>query len=474
MTTATLGASCGHLHMDEACLHVSDPFVNKLLAQSTECQGCPLWKVWDNDTSVGSFIVVNTTWPTILLAESVDSSSCQILYQFGEFGEYSLDKTNSNCFVDVTKTPVDVSVPLWVVAGTLIAAVAAQVAVGTARRLRRRQRESEDDGSSADPLMNDDANSQSDDSRRRVVSLDSFRGLAVMLMIFVNYGGGGYWFFRHSTWNGLTVADVVFPWFLWIMGLSLRLSLDSQSRRGRSAKDICTKVLKRSAILFFLGLFLNSKGRNDFRTLRIPGVLQRFALSYLGASLLELQTPKTWIRWIALLCLSAAHTAIIFLLHVPGCPRGYLGPGGLHAGGDYENCTGGAAGYIDRTLLGDQHLYQHPTAKRVYDTVVPFDPEGTLGVLTSTILVLLGCRAGDVLLRISNWRSRVLRWLVLSVALGLVAGALCDFSKDGGIIPVNKNLWSLSFVLSQAATAKLVFAIMQVSHLHIAYTVDKC
>ena len=93
--------------------------------------------------------------------------------------------------------------------------------------------------------------------KRRVKSLDAFRGLAIVIMIFVNYGGGGYSFFAHAKWNGLTIADLVFPWFMWIMGVSLVISIQSQLRNSKSRADLIKNVIRRSVILFCLGLIVN-------------------------------------------------------------------------------------------------------------------------------------------------------------------------------------------------------------------------
>ena len=85
------------------------------------------------------------------------------------------------------------------------------------------------------------------------------------------------------------------------------------------------------------------------------------------------------IQWILMLLVLALHSYLTFLLPVPGCPSGYLGPGGLQNEGQYRNCTGGSARYIDIKIFGREHIYQHPTAKIIYDTTEPFDPEGFLG-----------------------------------------------------------------------------------------------
>ena len=108
---------------------------------------------------------------------------------------------------------------------------------------------------------------------RRVKSLDAFRGLSITIMVFVNYGGGSYYFFNHSPWNGLTVADLVFPWFIWIMGVSLAISTQSQLRNSLPRQRLVLRVVKRSLILVCLGLIINSSQPSDLRTLRLPGVL---------------------------------------------------------------------------------------------------------------------------------------------------------------------------------------------------------
>ena len=92
-----------------------------------------------------------------------------------------------------------------------------------------------------------------------------YRGISVALMIFVNYGGGQFWFFKHSPWNGLTVADLVFPWFMWIMGVAVALGTQAQMRRGVKIKKLFCNIMRRTVILFALGIMLNSGKCNDFR-----------------------------------------------------------------------------------------------------------------------------------------------------------------------------------------------------------------
>ncbi|XP_028968461.1 heparan-alpha-glucosaminide N-acetyltransferase [Galendromus occidentalis] len=302
-------------------------------------------------------------------------------------------------------------------------------------------------------------------------------------MIFVNYGGGGLWLFEHIPWDGLTFADLLFPWFVWIMGVSMAISLRSMRRKCVPLSEIFFKILSRSVKLFLLGLILNSMGKNnDISKLRIPGVLQRFAVSYFVVASMHMffsratdaaETAKWakirdvalyWQEWVMMISLVAIHVLLTFLLDVPDCPKGYLGPGGLHENGTHFNCTGGAAGYIDRVVLGPNHMYGHPTTEKIYETSQPFDPEGVLGCLTSIFLTFLGLQAGKILLTFNNPGRRLSRWICWGVLLGLLAGILCGFSKEDGWIPINKNLWSLSYVL---CTAGLAFLLLSVFYLII-------
>ena len=286
------------------------------------------------------------------------------------------------------------------------------------------------------------------------------------------------------------------------------ISIQSQLRNSKSRLQIGLNVGRRAATLFFLGLVINSigAGHNDLRSLRIPGVLQRFGITYLIVGLLQAAfaqrelpslnqdhldqntIPWWWqirdikacfCQWIVMLAVAAFHACLTFLLPIPGCPSGYLGPGGLHMHGNFSNCTGGAARYIDISLFGENHIYkvissrlrpttflvdvacfQNPSAKYIYDTKESFDPEGFLGSLTAAFLVFLGVQCGYTLLLFSDWVPRIKRWLIWALILGTLAGGLCGFSKEDGAVPINKNLWSLSFTLALAAMAFFLLCIM--------------
>jgi heparan-alpha-glucosaminide N-acetyltransferase len=154
-----------------------------------------------------------------------------------------------------------------------------------------------------------------------------------------------------------------------------------------------------------------------------------------------------------------------FLIDVPGCGKGYLGPGGIGDHGQYQGCTGGAAGYIDRKFFGVQHLYQEPTSQVMYQTGA-YDPEGLLGCLTSIVITYLGVQSGRILVHYGPDRyshtDRVGRWLIWGIVLGCSALLLCGGMQNGGWIPICKNLWSLSFIFATAGMTFVLLALFYV------------
>ncbi|CAG7785907.1 unnamed protein product [Allacma fusca] len=320
--------------------------------------------------------------------------------------------------------------------------------------------------------------------RQRLQSLDTFRGICIVIMIFVNDGGGGYYFLEHATWDGLYVADLVFPWFLWIMGVCIPMSIKSARKRDTPRLKIFTKILIRSLKLISIGIILASFGQNDLDKIRLPGVLQRFGICYFVCSTLCLlymnvnfskpaaqnkfkaavqDVEIIWIGWVVILLFVMVHCLLTFFLTVPGCPTGYLGPGGLHENGAWSTlCIGGASGYIDRQIFTDKHIYGWPTANEFYaeGRGKAYDPEGLLGTLNSFLQVWLGVQTGVTMLVYPKATSRIKRWLSWATVLGAAGALLCQGKEYGGWIPVNKNLWSLSFVLVTCSFALILLSFL--------------
>lgn len=477
---------------------------------TSECYTCDLQTTAVIEPSRNTCtVLVDTRWKMRVAIERKQDNSqsspsnCSednLSLWFVEGGNYSIfvsyDGTRFSCQKPLLRnSPPDANIPIYVAMGVFVGLILLWLLIKYMYRKRVLQKllaclfpDSasfvENDFTGED--LGVPTNISDDDARRpkkeRLKSLDTFRGISIVVMIFVNYRGGDYWFFKHSKWNGLTVADLVFPWFVWIMGTAMAYSFHSQLRRSTPKTKMFWKIFKRSCILFGLGLLINSSdGLNPvhMREFRIPGVLQRFAGTYLITATLHMFFARPndpnqyawwgvvrditdyWMEWVFNISLVIVWLCITFLLPVPGCPKGYLGPGGLandSDGIDVSNCTGGAASYIDRTIFGADRIYQTPTCKEIYQTTVPHDPEGLLGILTSCFMCFLGLQAGKILRAFSDWKSRVRRFIIWGIVLGIIAVILCKGEKNGGFIPINKNLWSLTFVLCLSSFAFFLFA----------------
>ncbi|XP_069048143.1 heparan-alpha-glucosaminide N-acetyltransferase [Lepisosteus oculatus] len=505
------------LKMDEASLMVHNELLNETLTLSflsDHCYQCLFQILGTVPASQGpglpssAMFVVSTQHPLFLQVNSTISNTelCSVHFNFGEHGNYSLWIKNLSdasrhitCAIVTDKEPVNSNLPI-LVAFLVYTGLAILVAFGSflmgfdfVRNLVSRM------GSTMETerLINSELGSPSRTveysadasgpvtSSSRLRSLDTFRGLSLVIMIFVNYGGGRYWFFRHESWNGLTVADLVFPWFVFIMGTSITLSLSSALRRGSGQFQLFQKVLWRTVQLFLIGLLIINpnycQGPFSIDSLRIPGVLQRLAFTYLIVAVLEIMFAKPkvesiptdvwwfpvqelvlyWPAWLCVIVLEAVWLCLTFLLPVPNCPLGYLGPGGIGDFGQYPNCTGGAAGYIDHLLLGKNHIYQNPSSHVLYQSRVPYDPEGILGTISSVVMAFLGLQAGKILLHYKDLHMTVMaRFLMWSFVLGIVSAILTKCSKDHGYIPVNKNLWSFSYVTTLSCFAFVVLLII--------------
>jgi len=270
--------------------------------------------------------------------------------------------------------------------------------------------------------------------KKRLLSLDAFRGLTIAAMILVNNPGDWshvYWPLLHARWNGWTPTDWIFPFFLFIMGLAMALSLKRREAGGASRAELWKQVFKRTAVLFGLGLMLNGYPRFDLAHLRIMGVLQRIALCYLVVSTVLLALPRRRHQWLAMAAIIALYLGIMYGVDVPGHGRGVL------------TAEGHASGYIDRLILGAAHLW---SGTRVYD------PEGLVSTLPAIFTTFLGFWFGRVLVERPSHRDRLRQWLIYAAGL-LVAGQLAHF-----IMPINKQLWTPSYVLFMCGLGGLFLA----------------
>ncbi|HEX8276582.1 MAG TPA: heparan-alpha-glucosaminide N-acetyltransferase domain-containing protein [Longimicrobiaceae bacterium] len=269
----------------------------------------------------------------------------------------------------------------------------------------------------------------------RLLSLDVFRGITIAGMLLVNNPGSWshvYDPLEHAKWHGWTPTDLIFPFFLFIVGVAMSFSFAVQERRGAGRGEMMGKVAKRSAILFLLGLVLAAFPfyELDLATLRIPGVLQRIGLAFLLASAVVLFTgPRAQAAVAALLLLG--YWAAMKLVPVPGYGAGSLEP------------DSNLAAWVDRAVLGTAHLWKSSKT---------WDPEGLLSTLPAVATVLLGVFAGRWL-RSERSPERKTAGMLAGGAAGVVLGLLWN-----ELFPINKNLWTSSYVVFTAGMALLVLA----------------
>ncbi|HEX3557662.1 MAG TPA: heparan-alpha-glucosaminide N-acetyltransferase domain-containing protein [Pyrinomonadaceae bacterium] len=264
----------------------------------------------------------------------------------------------------------------------------------------------------------------------RMVSLDVFRGITIAGMILVNNPGTWdaiYSPLEHSKWNGWTPTDLVFPFFLFIVGVSITLALARRAEAGGSRRNLYVKIVRRTLIIFALGLVLTAFPYNDPAAFRIPGVLQRIAACYLIASVIFLNT-----RWRSQVLIAAAlllaYWAALKLIPVPG-----FGAGDLSMAGNLD-------AYVDRGVFG-RHTW-----KPLYD------PEGLLSTVPAVVTTLAGVLTGHFL------RSR--REATEKVAAMFVAGVGCVMVGWAWNywFPINKALWTSSYVVFTAGLALQMLA----------------
>jgi predicted acyltransferase len=274
---------------------------------------------------------------------------------------------------------------------------------------------------------------------RRLRSLDVFRGITVLGMIVVNasdLGGDAYPWLRHAEWNGLGIADLVFPSFLFIVGAAMGLSLrvepppplvDAGSISHSSRTYL--RIFRRTLILFGLGLVANWAHTSGIEDLRIMGVLQRIALCYAFVAVVLLRVPRTGQYVIAGSVLVAYWAALAFVA-VP-------------AGEDATEFTMNLPSYVDRMLLGDAHLLH----------AWQFDPEGLLSTLPASVNVLAGAFCARWLMEQPTGSRTSLRLTFGGIVVALV-GLLW-----GSVFPINKSLWTSSFVLVSSGLAAMGLAL---------------
>jgi predicted acyltransferase len=271
---------------------------------------------------------------------------------------------------------------------------------------------------------------------RRLLAIDLLRGLTICFMIMVNDNGSdaAYWFMKHAEWNGFTPTDLVFPTFLLLVGVSTVLSTAKRLEQGASKLSLWGHVVRRSVILFLLGMVVNNFPFFHPATLRFYGVLPRIALCYLVVGTFYIFNSNWKNKVAALVGVLVAYWILMRFVPVPG----FGIPGKDVPLLDPNN---NLAAWLDRQIFSSNHLYEGTR-----------DPEGLLSTIPALGTMLIGILAG-LWLRTTRPLAEKIRGIAIAGVSGLILGGLWNFQ-----FPINKKLWTSSYVLFAAGWSLLLMA----------------
>lgn len=266
----------------------------------------------------------------------------------------------------------------------------------------------------------------------RILAIDVFRGLTIALMLIVNNPGSWSYIYpplKHAAWHGCTPTDLVFPFFLFIVGVSMSISFKKYQHADR--KQWFFKILQRTCIIFLIGLLLNwfPFYHKSFENLRLFGILQRIALAFglAGLCLIFIRKKMQILLSSGIILLAYAACLTLFAINEPFSLEGNL------------------PRQIDLLLLGKNHLYK--------GFGIPFDPEGLFSTLPGVAHVLLGYLAGLILTDKKQQLQKRIQILILWGTVGVFLGLILN-----PFIPINKPLWTSSYVLFTCGIAAVVLA----------------
>ncbi len=267
----------------------------------------------------------------------------------------------------------------------------------------------------------------------RLVSLDVFRGLTIAGMVLVNNAGNGNYVYPplgHAAWHGWTPTDLIFPFFVFIVGVAIPLALERRKVAGGNQRDLYLKIARRSATIFVLGLMMAAFPftADRWSNLRIPGVLQRLALCYAFASVIYLKAKLRTQLWITA-ALLLGYWAAMKLVAAPGFARGDL------------TMEGSLASWVDRTLLAG-HIYRPA-----------YDPEGILSTVPAIATAMIGVFAGQWLQQQRETYEKIAGLFAVG------AGCIITGYVWSAAFPINKALWTSSYVMFSGGMALCLLAL---------------
>ena len=279
---------------------------------------------------------------------------------------------------------------------------------------------------------------------QRLLSLDALRGITIAFMIMVNNNGGpGSWgFMNHAYWNGLTPTDLVFPTFVFVVGASIVFAFHARMKRGATRAELARHTIQRAVILYLLGWIVNNFPFFHWQHMRFDGVLQRIAICYLVVGLFYIWDQRVSTKVVALVVSLVGYWVLLRWVPVPGAGM---------PGRDipFMDIRMNLVSWLDRLVMPN-HLYLE------YPDHNLRDPEGLLSNLPAFGTTLLGVLAGTWL---RGQRA------AKTTAMGLAAGAVACLALGylwSMEFPLNKNMWTSSFVLVAAGYSLTVLTITYV------------
>ncbi|MGF7138718.1 acyltransferase family protein [Roseimarinus sediminis] len=270
------------------------------------------------------------------------------------------------------------------------------------------------------------------EKNQRIVSLDALRGFTVAGMILVNVPGSWNHIYpplRHAEFNGLTLADLVFPFFLFIVGASIVLALGRRLGQGISPKSMLPKILYRSLLIFLMGILLNWMSAGFEFPLRLAGVLQRIALCYLAGALLFLFVSSLY-RWVIAIFILLAYLLLMVYVPVPGEQEAVL------------TAEMNWAAWVDAQCLPGKKYFGN------------WDPEGLLSTFPAIVTTLFGMFAAQIIQKTKS-EIEMIKSMGIYGNILLFAGIVVS-----AFFPLNKNIWSSSFVLLTAGLAAVLWSVL--------------
>jgi predicted acyltransferase len=283
---------------------------------------------------------------------------------------------------------------------------------------------------------------------QRLLALDILRGITIAGMLLVNNPGTWsdiYAPLRHAEWNGLTPTDLVFPFFMFIMGVSTYFSLRKYNFKLSAAAAL--KIVRRTVVIFAIGMAIAWLARflralsggeatlwqaiNNFDAMRALGVMQRLALCYGFGSIIALLFKGKSLKWVVAIILAI----YAFLLWI---------------GNGYEFSNNNIVSIVDHSVFGAKHMY----SDTVGDVTLDFDPEGLLSTLPAIAHMLIGYICGSIIFAAKDNKTRINKLFIIGTSLSFV-GFLFAYG-----MPINKKIWSPTFVITTCGLAASLLALL--------------